>query len=117
MPESSRPPAPEGVALVLDGVRYDEKDNGLGGVLRASDAASGKELWTLTLYDTTQQEDGPADAIGLYFTSIEAGPGPRTITIENEVGFRYEVDLDKRSARQVGGPAPQAPPEIPDLPD
>lgn len=101
--KASRPPPPKVAPVVVEGVQYAQVTNtaraGLapgGGWLAASDAKTGKPLWTLRIYDNPINPADEADVQLVFFTSMKRVRGQRVLEIENENGERYTVDLDTR---------------------
>ncbi len=110
MIESSgdRLPPPEVPPVVRDGVRYSQAGDGhdvgmrqVGGVLVASAADSGKQLWTLAVYGNPIDPKQEADAQWLFFTSMAFDSKGR-LRIENEAGKAFLVDVKARKS----APAP-----------
>ena len=105
---ASRIPSPAVPPVTSDGVRYEQVRNGLtagfdqmGGYLAAYDAASGKALWTLKVYDNKRDPELEGDVQDVFFKSMTAQPDG-TLLIENERGKRFVVDPKARRA----APAP-----------
>lgn len=109
-PKPGRPPPPHVGPVEHGGIRYEQLADGRilpgsewGGVLAARDAASGALLWTLRLYEVGADVGAPG-RLGRYFSRMMLdAPGVRLL-IETEQGERFEVKLDQRSSRQLGGP-------------
>lgn len=94
-----RLPPPEVPPVERGGVRYaqarDGRDVGaaqVGGVLVATDIASGKQLWTLPVYANAINEKMEADAQWLFFTAMHFDPDGR-LRITNEAGKTFLVDV------------------------
>ncbi len=73
----SRIPAPRVAPVCSAGVRYEQVANGLragfeqmGGYLAAFDEASGKQLWTLKVYDNVRKADKEGDVQDVFFRSM-----------------------------------------------
>ena len=101
--KASRPPPPKVPPVLVEGVQYAQVTNtaraGLapgGGWLAASEAKTGKPLWTLRVYDNPINPADEADVQLVFFTSMKRVRGQRVLEIENESGERYTVDLDTR---------------------
>lgn len=106
MLESSedRLPPPEVPPVEGDGVRYAQAEDGrdvgvnqVGGVLVATDVASGKRLWTLAVYGNAVDPKLEADAQWVFFTSMAFDPDGR-LRITGEDGKSFLVDLKARKA-------------------
>ena len=100
----SRLPPPKVAPVVVDGVQYTQVTNpervGLapgGGWLAASDAKTGKVLWTLRVYGNPINPADEADVQLLFFSRMARVGKQRILEIENEDGEVYRVDLDARS--------------------
>ncbi len=102
-PSADRPSPPHVEPVEIDGIRYQQSMEGPPGFLAAVDVPSGEVRWTLQVY-TIKEQDAPLDSMAIYFKSMTEGPGPNKLTIENESGYRYEVDLETRTATQIGTP-------------
>lgn len=105
-PSADRPPIPEIEPVVRDGVRYDQvvggdADGQTGGVLAAFDAASGRELWRLRVYDNRRRAGLEGDVQDIFFASMSFAADGRLLIV-NEIGQKFAVDVTRRSA----SPAP-----------
>lgn len=103
----SRIPSPAVAAVKAGGVRYEQVSNGLlagfdqmGGYLAAYDDASGRQLWTLKVYDNQRSPDREGDVQDVFFKSMSVRPDG-TLLIENERGARYVVDPTARTSTSV----------------
>jgi len=104
--------APPVVAPIENGgVRYQQDmdaghhgGGGLGGYLTAVDAASGKRLWMLKVYEVTDDSAAGVSTPGCYFRRMTLLAGKNALEIENEVGGVFRVDLAKRTSTWVSGP-------------
>ncbi|HET7332961.1 hypothetical protein [Dyella sp.] len=101
---SSRIPAPTVGAVTIGKVRYEQVRNGLlagfdqmGGYLAAYDVESGKQLWTLKVYDNRRLSDKEGDVQDVFFKSMKAQPDG-SLLIENEQGKRFVVDPSARTS-------------------
>lgn len=101
---SSRIPSPTVAPVTIGNVRYEQIRNGLlagfdqmGGFLAAYDATSGKQLWTLKVYDNQRLSDKEGDVQDVFFKSMTARPDG-TLLIENERGKRFVVDPNTRTS-------------------
>jgi hypothetical protein len=102
---SSRIPAPTVAPVTIGKVRYEQVRNGLlagfdqmGGYLVAYDAESGKQLWTLKVYDNKRLSDKEGDVQDVFFKSMTVRPDG-TLLIENERDGCFVVDPVARSVR------------------
>ena len=101
----SRIPSPAVAAVSTGNVRYEQVLNGLlagfdqmGGYLAAYDDASGRQLWTLKVYDNRRLPDREGDVQDVFFKSMSLLPDG-TLLIENERGARFIVDPAARMSR------------------
>lgn len=85
------------------GTRYEAmpwgKARGLGqngGYVAAIDEKTGDELWLLKVYDVAYDGDMEADKQDVFVTSLEIDRAGRRLTVENEAGDRFAVDLASR---------------------
>lgn len=100
---------PDPVEPVVSGnVRYEAvhwgKAVGLeqnGGYIRAFDAGSGEELWTLKIYDIDYSRDMEPDRLDVFITGLTLSDGGRTLLIDDEDGRRFAVDLGTRAVQAV----------------
>ncbi len=98
---------PETEPVTIDGVRYDVdfrgEDSGLGqlgGVLSATDEATGELKWRLKVYDVVRNPAKERDTQEVFITSIEPGD-EGTILVENESRRRFSVDLATQAVREL----------------
>ncbi len=77
------------------GIVYSQDDDGPGGILVASDEDSGKQLWTLTVYDTKIDPSLEADVQWVFFAAMTLDPDGR-LRIVNEAGKTFLVDVRTR---------------------
>ena len=106
-PQADRGPPPEVPAIVRDGVRYaqaeDGRDPGLpqaSGMLVVSDEFSGKRLWTLAVYPEGVDARRTADARWVFFKSMAFDPDGR-LRIVNEDDRAFLVDVQRHTATPV----------------
>jgi hypothetical protein len=85
------------------GIRYEAmpwgKARGLGqngGYVAAIDEKTGDELWLLKVYDVTYDGDMEGDKQDVFVTSLDIDSAGRRLTVENEAGDRFSVDLETR---------------------
>ena len=93
------------------GLRYQQDFQALrhggdqrGGYLVAVDPKTGDRLWMLKVYPVADHSAAGVESPGIHFRSMQLVAGREELEIENEVGGRYLVDLNKRSATWVSGP-------------
>jgi hypothetical protein len=102
--ESAKRRAPAAVAPVTSGgVRYEallgarsrgfEQD---GGVIAAYDAKSGKELWTLQVYETEYDPSEETDVQEVYIVRLTLSKSGDALVVENERRKRFSVSLRDR---------------------
>jgi len=104
-PQADRSPPLRIEPIVKDGVRYERKigsasDVQVGGLLAAFDATSGKELWTLIVYDNKRRDDLEGDAQDIFFSSMKF-QADGSLLIVDEVGRRYAVDVKKKTVTPI----------------
>lgn len=94
-------------AVEHDGIRYEQASDGravgaaqVGGVLVASDAATGARLWTLAVYCNPIDQDREADVQWVFFTSMVFADNGM-LRISNEAGKSFLVDVKKRTVTPV----------------
>ena len=90
------------------GVRYEAvhwgKGRGLpqnGGYIAAIDEASGHELWLLRVYEVNYDSDMEDDKLDVFITQLTLDYAEQRLTVENERGARYSVDLRNRHVSDV----------------
>lgn len=101
--------APEPVApLVIGSVRYEVvpwgRTRGMrqdGGVIRAVDAGSGRELWLLQVYTLQIDPRMETDKQEVFITTLSADPDGRGLFVDTERGARHRVDLSTRRVTDV----------------
>lgn len=103
-----RLPPPEVAPVERDGIRYSQATDGrrvganqVGGVLVATDVASGKQLWTLAVYGNPVNPDREADTQWRFFTSMAFDPDGR-LRIVNEADKTFFVDVKARTTSPAG---------------
>jgi hypothetical protein len=104
LPVAAKRLAPEPVAPVsFEGRRYEAihfgKARGLeqnGGYVAAIDEASGRELWVQRVYRIRYDRGLEGDKQDVFITGLTLAPATRTLSIENERGARYRLDLRTR---------------------
>ena len=85
------------------GIRYEAmpwgKARGLdqnGGYVAAIDEKTGEELWLLKVYDVGYDGDMEEDKQDVFVTGLEIDGAGRRLTVENEAGDSFSVDLASR---------------------
>lgn len=109
MEERAKRRAPKPVEPVeINNVRYEvvraAKARGLGhdgGVIAAVDVASGKELWTLDVYQTVYDQNEEQDVQEVYITKLGPGEDHDTLQIENEAHKAFSVNLNTREVLDI----------------
>jgi hypothetical protein len=105
MPSGSadRLPPPKVDPIERDGVRYAQAADGrevgqdqVGGVLVASAADTGKQLWTLAVYGNPMDTKLEADVQWIFFRSMVFEADGR-LRIVNEAGKAFLVDVHTRT--------------------
>ncbi len=82
-PSADRPAPPVVPPVDKDGIRYEQQETGEPGILQATRIATGEVLWELQVYRIRKQTVD-IEPMPVYFASMTLGPGPETLTIENE---------------------------------
>jgi hypothetical protein len=100
---ADRLPPPEVPPVERDGVRYAQAADGhavgakqVGGVLVATDIATGKQLWTLAVYGNPVDAKLEADVQWVFFSAMTFGADGH-LHIVNEAGKKFVVDVKARS--------------------
>jgi hypothetical protein len=70
-----------------------------GGYIAASDRATGKELWTLKVYDVRYDAALEGDVQDVFIKSLAKTASGRELIVIDERGRRYLVDPQTRSVR------------------
>jgi hypothetical protein len=105
---ADRLPPPDVAPVEHDGVRYAQAADGhavgldqVGGVLVATDIASGKQLWALAVYANPIDAKLEADVQWVFFRAMDFGADGH-LHVVNEAGKKFVVDVAKRTV----APAP-----------
>ena len=101
--------APEPVEpLQIGQVRYEVvpwgRSRGLaqdGGVIRAVDVGTGRELWLLQVYMLERDPRMETDKQEVFITQLSADPDGRGLFVDTERGARHRVDLATRRVTDV----------------
>lgn len=96
----SRIPAPVVGPVSVAGVRYEQIRNGLaaglgqmGGYLGAYDETSGRQLWTLKVYDNPRMPGKEGDVQDVFFVEMKLDPGDTVLLLSNEKRQRFRINL------------------------
>jgi hypothetical protein len=106
---ADRNPPPPLPPLVHEGIRYERRigsegiDPQVGGLLTAYDAATGRALWTLAVYDNRRDPMLEGDAQDIFFAEMHFEPDG-TLLVVDERGDRFRVDVQARTSTRLGGP-------------
>lgn len=68
-----------------------------GGVLAAVDVRSGKELWTVQVYETRYDDKEERDVQDVFITHMAISEDRKHLLIKSENKNSYSVNLDDRS--------------------
>lgn len=103
----SRIPAPVVPPITLADVRYEQVPNGLlagfeqmGGYLAAYDVVTGKQLWTLKVYDNQRDSEKEGDVQDVFFKSMVL-QADGSILVENERHKKFIVDPVAKTSSPV----------------
>jgi hypothetical protein len=83
------------------GVVYSQDEDAPGGVLVASDEDTGKQLWTLRVYDVQVDKALEADVQWVFFAAMTLAADGR-LRIVNEAGKTFLVDVKARQVAAAG---------------
>ena len=72
-----------------------------GGIISAVDAGSGKELWTLTLYQTQYDAQEETDVQDVFITSLALSKDGKQLLAKSENKKSYLVNLADRTVTTV----------------
>jgi hypothetical protein len=105
LPDASRIPPPDVPPVEYKGIRYAQEMQGLDhgfdqatGYLVAYDVKTNEQLWAVKVYEVETVPGLEPDVQWIYFKSMSLVPGRDELLIENEVGGRYIVDLEKHTS-------------------
>lgn len=103
MIQASRGMPPQIAPVTHKGIRYEQVMNGLRqglphrtGYLSATEVASGKQLWTLLVYETTRDPAIEADVQDVYFATMTLQAQSDTLCITTENKQCWNVHLADR---------------------
>ena len=92
----------------MKGIRYQivpgGKGRGLGqngGIVAAVNEQTGEELWVQKVYEIVYDDDLEADKQDIAITDLKLSRWRNRLTVKNERGERYELDLATREVTRV----------------
>ena len=105
-PAGKRVGPPDVASVTIDNVEFAAipwgKERGLGqngGYVAALDAKSGKELWTLKVYDVSYDPKLEEDVQDVFIRSLAKSASGHELVVTDERDRRYIVDPKTRSVR------------------
>jgi hypothetical protein len=105
-PAAKRAAPPRVAPVTIDDVEFAAipwgKARGLGqngGYLAARDPATGKEIWTLKVYDVVYDPKLEGDVQDVFITALGKSASGHELVVTDERGRRYLVDPKTRSVR------------------
>jgi hypothetical protein len=105
-PAAKRAAPPKVAPVTIDNVEFAAipwgKARGLGqngGYLAARDPATGKEIWTLKVYDVVYDPKLEGDVQDVFITALAKSASGHELVVTDERGRRYLVDPKTRSVR------------------
>lgn len=105
MSKKPRPPEPV-PPVIADGIRYEAPFAGTtvgiaqdGGVVAAYREETGELLWAVSVY--APDEDVEDENGDVFITEMVADESRGVLTIKNQMGNLYELDLNTRAVRRV----------------
>jgi len=108
---TSRGPPPRFEPCAFDGVRYDavyaasdEAPRSRSGGVVASEASTGRVLWTVLLWTIPVEGDTGLPHPPRFLRRVTRGDHPGELRVEDEFGVLYVVDLATRAVRRVEPP-------------
>ena len=112
---TSRAPPPRFEPCAFDGVRYDAEYTATDQAPRtraagvvALDEATGRRLWSVTLW-TTVEDDSGLSIPPRFLHRVVRGASAGELRVEDEYGVLYHLDLVTRAVRREA-PATRRPP-------
>lgn len=72
-----------------------------GGYIQALDAKTGVETWSIQVYKTKYRPDLERDVQDVFITDIEINVWNTVLTVKDELGRRYEIDLETRKVQAI----------------
>jgi hypothetical protein len=106
---ADRNPPPPVSPILREGIRYEHRigsegiDPQVGGLLTACEAATGRALWTLAVYDNRRDPMLEGDVQDVFFREMHFEPDGSLLVV-NERGDRFRVDVKARTSTPLGGP-------------
>jgi hypothetical protein len=92
----------------MKGIRYQivpgGKGRGLGqngGIVAAVSEQTGEELWVQKVYEIVYDDDLEGDKQDVAITGLKLSRWRNRLTVKNERGERYELDLATREVTRV----------------
>jgi hypothetical protein len=105
-PAAKRAAPPKVAPVVVDNVEFAAipfgKARGLGqngGYVAARDPATGKEIWTLKVYDVVYDPKLEGDVQDVFITELAKSASGHELVVTDEQGRRYIVDPKTRTVR------------------
>ena len=105
-PAAKRAAPPRVAPVTIDDVEFAAipwgKARGLGqngGYLAARDPATGKEVWTLKVYDVVYDPKLEGDVQDVFITALAKSASGHELVVTDERGRRYLVDPKTRNVR------------------
>lgn len=107
-PAAKRAGPPDVPPVTVGAIRYTVvpwgKQRGLGqngGIIAATRASDGAELWTLKVYDVSYDAKLEEDVQDVFIETLTAGPGADELTVVDERGGEYRIDTTNRRVRVI----------------
>ncbi|QTL34930.1 hypothetical protein [Pseudoalteromonas viridis] len=72
-----------------------------GGYIQILDAKTGVEAWGVQVYKTNYKRDLERDVQDIFITGIEINIWNTVLTVKDELGRRYEIDLKSRKVQAI----------------
>jgi hypothetical protein len=105
-PSGKRVGPPDVAPVIIDNVEFAAipwgKERGLGqngGYVTALDPATGKELWTLKVYEIVYDPKLEEDVQDVFIRALAKSPSGHELVVTDENDHRYIVDPKTRSVR------------------
>jgi len=100
---------PRPKAVQHDGIRYEAVRNArmrgfhqAGGIVAAVEAASGRELWAVQVYEVRFDAAEERDAQEVFITRLRISPDKASLEVVNERNQTFSVDLATRRVTPAG---------------
>ena len=114
--EKERAEVPTAEPVTVGAVRYEApawtRARGLpqnGGYLEAFDTRTGQSLWLLKIYTVTPDPGLESDKQDIFITTMTPDRAGRHLTLEDERGRRWRVDLASRRVSALRSTTPPPP--------